>query len=162
MAATADGRIARNRDELIDWTGKADKKYFVEQTRKAGVMIMGSTTFDTIGKALPGRKSIVMTRNKARKSDDPNLIFTDDAPEKILEDLVRDGFSDVALIGGATINGLFMEKGLIDEVHLTIVPRFFGEGLSLFGRKVDAQLSVKEMKPLDAESFVVVYEVLSS
>ncbi|MBF0204054.1 MAG: dihydrofolate reductase, partial [Desulfamplus sp.] len=66
MAMTLDGKIARHSMEPVDWTGKADKKKFVEITKKAGAVIMGSTTFDTIGKRLPNRKNIVMTRNASR------------------------------------------------------------------------------------------------
>jgi len=75
MAVTADGKIARNSMELIDWTGKADKKYFIDVTRKAGVIIIGSKTFDTIGQVLPGRKNIVMTRNAERKSKNKDCPF---------------------------------------------------------------------------------------
>ncbi len=56
MAMTLDGKIARTRSELVNWTGKKDKQYFVKVTRNAGVVIMGSKTFDTIGYPLPGRK----------------------------------------------------------------------------------------------------------
>ena len=50
MATTVDGIIAKDVDEFIDWTGKEDKKYFVKITKEAGVVIMGSTTYKTIGK----------------------------------------------------------------------------------------------------------------
>jgi dihydrofolate reductase len=40
IAVTADGMIARDSSEVIDWTGKEDQRYFVQITRKAGVMIM--------------------------------------------------------------------------------------------------------------------------
>ncbi|MBF0259476.1 MAG: dihydrofolate reductase [Desulfamplus sp.] len=66
MAMTLDGKIARHPMEPVDWTGKADKKKFVKITKKAGAVIMGSTTFDTIGKILPDRKNIVMTRDPTR------------------------------------------------------------------------------------------------
>ena len=104
MAVTADGMIARNSMELIDWTGKADKKYFIHITREAGAMIMGSKTFDTIGKVLPGRKNIVMTRDKTtrdkiRTSQTSDLIFTSQTPKEVLSDLKSQGFESVALIG---------------------------------------------------------------
>ncbi len=66
MAMTLDGKIARHSLEPVDWTGKADKRKFVEITKQAGAVIMGSATFDTIGKVLKGRKNIVMTRNPSR------------------------------------------------------------------------------------------------
>ena len=35
MAVTADGLIARNSMQFVDWTGNADKKYFVHITKKS-------------------------------------------------------------------------------------------------------------------------------
>lgn len=160
MAATVDGIIARNSRELIDWSGKADKKYFVSITKEAGVMIMGSRTFDTIGRVLPERKNIVMTRDKTRISTDPALIFTDKAPEEILSDLEAEGHESVVLIGGSIINTLFMQEKLIDEIYVTVVPKLFGKGLSLFSDSVDADLKLIGIKKIEDSSMVLKYQVL--
>jgi dihydrofolate reductase len=159
MAVTADGMIARNSMELIDWTGKTDKQYFVRVTRRAGVMIMGSKTFDTIGRVLPGRKNIVMTRNKARTSRNKDLIFTDQTPGQILMGLEAQGFETAALIGGSVVNTLFIKEGLIDEIHVTLVPRLFGRGLSLFHEFLDIELELLEIKPMDDGSVLLKYRV---
>ena len=159
MAMTADGMIARNSMELVDWTGKADKQYFVQVTKKAGIMIMGSKTFDTIGRALPGRKSIVLTRNKDRKSKQSNLEFTDQAPETLLAGLSEQGYETATLIGGAEINGLFMENGLVDEIHVTVVPRFYGKGLSLFSSTLDVHLELIEAVTLEPNCLLIKYTV---
>ncbi|MBT6339374.1 MAG: dihydrofolate reductase [Desulfobacula sp.] len=164
MAVTADGMIARNSMELIDWTGKGDKKYFVHLTREAGVIIMGSKTFDTIGKVLPERKNIVMTRDKTtrdkkRTSRNKDLIFTSQTPEEILNDLNTQGFESVALIGGSVVNTLFMKKNLIDEVHVTIVPRLFGKGLSLFNQSLDKRLELMDMEKIDQNYVLLKYRV---
>lgn len=142
MASTVDGKIARDSSQFVNWTGKADKKYFVEQTQKAGVMIMGSKTYDTIGKPLPGRLNIVMTRDKSRQSDQDNLVFTDLSPARILEDLELEGYTSAVLVGGATVNSLFARDNLITQVHLTIVPRLFGSGLSIFAPPLDLDLGL--------------------
>ena len=159
MAVTADGKIARNSMELIDWTGEADKKYFIDITRKAGVIIMGSKTFDTIGKVLPGRKNIVMTRDLERKSKNSDLIFTDQPAGDILKSLQADGFEEAVLIGGAVINTLFMKKNLIDEIHVTMVPRIFGRGLSLFNETLDVRLKLLDVKKIDKENILFKYRV---
>ncbi|MCA1785082.1 MAG: dihydrofolate reductase family protein, partial [Desulfobacteraceae bacterium] len=132
MAMTLDGKIARGHTELVNWTGKQDKQYFVKVTRKAGVVVMGSRTFDTIGYPLPGRKNIVMTRDKTRKSDDDNLVFTDQSPGQIITDLKHQGFEQIAIIGGSVVNSLFAKENLITQIHVTLVPAVFGQGLSLF------------------------------
>ena len=160
MAATVDGRIARDSSELVDWTGKADKKYFVQVTRKAGVMIMGSRTFDTIGRPLPDRKNIVMTRNKSRKSDADNLIFTDQAPAEILAGLEREGYTEVTLIGGAGINTLFARENLITHIHLTLVPTLFGSGLPLLNHEMSRDLSLLEYREIDNGHLLLIYKVI--
>lgn len=159
MAVTADGRIARTSREVVDWTGKADKKYFVSVTRRAGVMIMGSTTFDMIGKVLPGRKSVVMTNNPDRVSDDPNLVYTDQTPEQILLDLEKQGYTSATVIGGSIVNSLFMAKGLVDEVHLTVVPLMFGSGLGLFNRDLDIKLELIDFKAIEKDCLLLRYKV---
>ncbi len=160
MAATVDGKIARDSSELVDWTGKADKQYFVRVTREAGAMIMGSKTFDTIGKALPDRKNIVITRDKTRKSLDDNLVFTDQDPAEILAGLEAEGYTQVALIGGAAVNSLFAEKNLITHIHLTLVPRIFGAGLSLFNREMDRELELVESREIDNGHLLIIYKVI--
>ncbi|WP_457551647.1 dihydrofolate reductase family protein [Desulfobacula sp.] len=159
MAMTADGMIARHSMELIDWTGKADKKYFVQVTRKAGAMIMGSKTFDTIGKILAGRMNIVMTRDKTRKSRDEQLIFTSQTPGNIINNLGAQGFETAVLIGGSMVNTLFAKENLINEVHVTIVPRFFGKGLSLFNEALDMQLELMDIEKIDQGHILMKYRV---
>lgn len=160
MAVTTDGKIARNSAEVVDWTGKADKKYFVSVTRKAGVMIMGSKTFDMIGKVLPGRKSIVMTKNNSRISDHEDLQYTDQSPKAILKDLSARGYQQATLIGGSIVNTLFMAQGLVDEVHLTLVPRLFGHGLSLFNSELDISMELIDTQPIEEHCLLLRYRVI--
>ena len=159
MAATLDGKIGRNATDPVNWTGKADKQYFVKITRKAGVMIMGHNTFTTIGSPLPGRQNIVMTRTLAGKTEQENLQFTDQSPEKIVKSLYRQGYRQAALIGGAQINTLFARKGLIHEIHLTVAPRIFGKGLSLFDGDLDLHLELMETRPLEKDALLLKYRV---
>lgn len=160
MAMTADGMIARNSLQPVDWTGKEDKQYFVRITREAGVMIMGSKTFDTIGKVLPGRRNIVMTRDKKRQGRDPDLIFTGDTPVKIINDLTLEGFTSATLIGGSVVNTLFIKEGLIDEIHVTLVPRFFGKGLTLFSESLDIQLDLINVEKITKVHVLIRYKVI--
>ncbi len=159
MAITADGMIARDALQLVDWSGKADKQYFVDITKKAGVMIMGSKTFDTIGRVLPKRKSIVMTRNKNRISHDKNLIFTAGDPKEVIADLETKGFTSATLVGGAVINSLFMKKNLVDEIHLTVVPIFFGNGLNLFNTRLETQMQLLDVQKLGSTHVLLKYRI---
>jgi dihydrofolate reductase len=160
MALTADGKIGKNSAHFPDWSGKEDKKRFKQFTLKAGVVVMGSATYDTIGWPLPGRKNIVLTRRTDRCSNQENLVFTNQKPAEILEDLTAEGFKHVILIGGAQINYLFARKGLIDEMILTYCPKIFGTGLAVFSEEISMNLSLLSVEQLDENVVCVHYKVL--
>ena len=159
MAITADGMIARDQAHFPDWTCPADKRMFKERTQKAGVVIFGSRTFQTIGKPLQGRLNIVLTRHPERFHSAENLLFSSDAPELLLQDLVRRGFKEAVLAGGSIINTLFVKARLINEVVLTVAPQVFGQGLSLFSEPCDVGLRLLEVRNLDPHFVVLRYGV---
>lgn len=160
MAMTADGKIARDQDHFPDWTGKSDKRMFKTMTTEAGVVIMGSRTFKTIGKPLPGRLNVVMTRTPRQWQPADNLIFTADPPPVILENLSARGFHTAILAGGATINALFVQAGLIDEMVVTITPKLFGQGISIFSERMDADLELVESREIEPGILVLHYKFI--
>ncbi|HDI58778.1 MAG TPA: dihydrofolate reductase [Desulfobacteraceae bacterium] len=160
MAQTVDGKIARDSDHFPDWTASADKRFFAARTREAGVVIMGSRTFDTLGQPLPGRKNVILTRNAERVSRPPDLVFTDDPPAQLLARLASEGHAEAILAGGARINSLFAAEHLIDEIIVTISPRLFGSGLSLFDTSLDLSLQLLEVRRLDADLVLLNYRVI--
>ncbi len=162
MALTADGKIGRTSTHFPDWTEPADKKLFVSISRDAGVIIMGSKTFDTLGKPLPGRKHVIMTRNKNRHSSDENLVFTGKKPADILNDLDTEGYNTAILAGGSEINYLFAKENLIDEIILTYSPKLFGAGLSLFSSSVFMDLELLEHRRIGENTLQVKYRVIKN
>jgi len=157
MAMTVDGKIARHNTHYPDWTGKADKRMFKELTTDSGVVIMGSRTYSTIGKPLPNRLNVVMTRHPERFSSGSNLMFTSFSPKEILSHLSSMGYTKASLTGGATINALFARDRLIDEMVLTVLPSVFGEGVSLFAEPMDAILELVAYRELEPGIMVMHY-----
>jgi dihydrofolate reductase len=146
VAQTADGFIARSSTELASWTSKEDKKRFVEKTKKAQIMILGSKTFDTFQKPLPGRTHIIYSRNPEKYTQDlllrfswhqlPNEIqITNEHPQTLIGRLKKEGVPEIIICGGSEIYTLFMETGLVQTIYMTIEPVFFGTGISLFNKK---------------------------
>ncbi len=164
MATTLDGKIARDSSHLVDWTGKEDKQLFIKLTKDAGVVIMGSKTYDTFASPLPKRMNIVMTKNKSRlkktASSDKNLIFSDDTPENLIKDLESKGFNKIVLIGGSQINSLFLKAQLINEIYLTIVPEIFGSGLSMFDKTTDTKLELISSHQMADSHILLKYKIL--
>ncbi len=163
MAVTADGKIAKHETHMADWTSKADKKIFVSETKKAGVIIMGKTTYDTIGRPLPGRLNVVMDLKPDTSLNRPGLLeFTNTEPKQLLRELEQRGFHSVIIGGGATINGLFLSLGLLDELWLTVEPKLFGAGMSLFANVDTAlDLNLLEVKHLDENVLQLRYKIVN-
>ncbi len=160
MALTLDGKIGKSPDHFPDWTGKQDKKLFAELSKQAGVVMMGSKTFDTIGKPLPGRKNVILTRRQNRKSAWDNLVYTSQDPGNILKELENEGYSEAILAGGALINSLFAREHLIDEIIVTISPKIFGTGLSLFAEAINMELELLELTKLGSNQVCLTYRVI--
>jgi len=159
MAVTADGKIAKNSDHFPDWTSREDKKYFLKVSKEYGVIMMGDKTFYTLPGPLPGRLNVVFTLNKNPKKID-GVKWVSGEPAKILEDLEKEGYNKALLGGGAFLNTQFLEKNLIDEIILTIEPKIFGQGLSLFNKDFDINLELIELKKLNKNSIAVKYKVI--
>ncbi|MDP4007088.1 MAG: dihydrofolate reductase family protein [bacterium] len=157
-AITADGFIGKNSSHLADWTSKEDKRFFVEMTKKAGVVIMGQNTFETIGKPLPGRLNIVYSRDKQHEG----VETTQKPAQELLDDLRGRGYQEVAIGGGATIYTMFLEQKLVDKLYLSIEPVLFGKGITLFNKEFDTKLELVSVKKLGEQTVLLEYNVLKT
>lgn len=161
-ALTADGFIARHTEHAADWTSPEDKKFFVTLTKESGIMIMGRKTFDTIGRSLPGRKTIVYTRDTVTLQSLSDVETTSEPPAILLERLEASGAQSVVICGGSAIYSLFMKSGLVSDVYLTIEPIFFGQGVTLFHDTIDFSLELLETRQLNKSTLLNHYAVRSS
>lgn len=119
---------------------------------------MGSKTFATIGRALPGRRNIVCTSRPQTIQVD-GVEATSEQPAELLARLKKEGTPAVAICGGARIYHAFMATGLVDELYLTYVPIFFGTGVGLFADALDVKLQLLDTTPLAEGSILNHYAV---
>ena len=129
-ALTTDGFLAKDKNQVsTSWNSSEDKKHFVDLTKKAGVVVLGSTTFETFGsKPLKDRVNIVYSQSKKYYG----VEMTSDEPEILLKKLEERGFSEVAICGGSSIYTKFLKAGVVDTIYLTVEPILFGKGITLF------------------------------
>jgi dihydrofolate reductase len=154
-ALTADGFIAKDADHKADWTSRADKKFFQQKTKEAGVVIMGSKTYETVGMPLKERRNIVYTRNKKFEG----VETTSEEPKVLLERLAKEGVKEVAICGGSSIYSLFMKNSLVDKLFLTVEPLAFGQGVSLFDKSIETKLELVDAIKLEGGAVVLEYNV---
>lgn len=159
MAMTADGKIAKDKSQLADWTSKEDKKLFVEISKEHGVVIMGGNTFATFTKPLPNRLNVVFSENDGQDIEGL-LKWVKGEPETVLNNLENLGYQKALLGGGAYLNTLFLKKKLITEIVLTIEPKIFGTGLSIFAEDINADLQLLEHRRLNENTLMLKYKII--
>jgi dihydrofolate reductase len=119
IAAVADNGVIGSRG-AIPWRLKSDLQRLKKMTIGKPV-VMGRATFASIGRPLPGRTNIVLTRDIEFRGD--GAIVTNslsDAHAVALGDALRRSVNEIAVIGGAEIYAQFMDSAdrlEITEVH---------------------------------------------
>jgi len=116
--AMAQNRVI-GRNNQLPWYLPEDLKYFKRITLGKPV-IMGRKTFDSIGKPLPGRTNIVVTRNHDWSFEGVRTLDSLEAARELCENqAIVDGTEEAMIIGGAEIYRQAMP--LADRLYLTEV-----------------------------------------
>ncbi|HUC81711.1 MAG TPA: dihydrofolate reductase [Flavisolibacter sp.] len=97
VAASENNVIGK--DNQLPWHLPNDLKYFKNLTWGMPIL-MGRKTFDSIGKPLPGRKSVVITRNKAWQHEGVDVVHS---IEEAVQKAESYGVKEIFVIGGAEI-----------------------------------------------------------
>ena len=112
IVAMSENRVI-GRDGNIPWHVSSDLKRFKKITI-GHPMIMGRKTWESLGKSLPGRTSIVLTRNADYEAEGASVVHDLDAA------IAQAPQSDeVFVVGGADIYRLAMPR--VDRMYLTVV-----------------------------------------
>lgn len=158
-ALSSDGFIAKNAEHSpMNWTSKEDKHRFVELTKHARVVIMGANTYRTFPKPLKDRLNVVYSRSLQPTE---GVEVTSDEPSVLIDSLVKRGYTEIAICGGAEIYTMFMKSGLVNYLYLTIEPVIFGSGVSLFNKPVDVKLILESSTTTESGTIFNNYKVLN-
>lgn len=106
-------------DNKLPWYLPEDLRYFKEVTMGKPI-IMGRKTFESIGKPLPGRLNIVITRDSNWSAEGVKVVSgLGDAIEVGEGQALIDGVEEAVIIGGAQIYAQSLY--IVDRLYLTQV-----------------------------------------
>jgi dihydrofolate reductase len=117
LAASANNVIGK--DNQLPWHLPDDLKYFKNLTWGLPIL-MGRKTFDSIGKPLPGRKSIVITRQQDWQHEGVDVVHSVDEAIQKAEGY---GAKEIFVIGGAEIFGTSLP--MASRIYLTRIHHHF-------------------------------------
>ena len=122
IAAMADNRVI-GKDNKMPWHLPADLQWF-KKTTLGSPILMGRKTYDSIGRPLPGRLNIILSRNKGLKIEGCTVVNSlDDALN------AAKGADEVFITGGAYLYEKFLENA--ERLYLTLIDGKF-EGDTFF------------------------------
>jgi dihydrofolate reductase len=117
IAAMASNRVIGN-NNVMPWHLSADLKKFKQITMSSPIL-MGRKTFESLGRPLPGRTNIILSRNPEYQQEGC-LVFND------IETAIKKGCeiaSEIFVIGGADLYEAILP--IADALYLTIINREF-------------------------------------
>ena len=115
--------IGKNREigkeNKLLWHIPEDLKNFKRITTDKTV-IMGRKTFESIGKPLPKRKNIILSKNGEKELSKEKGIEIYQNLEKLINDY-KDSEEEIFIIGGEQIYKEFLQKELISRMYISYV-----------------------------------------
>ena len=125
------------KDNKMPWHLSNDLKNFKKITI-GKTIVMGRLTYDSIGKALPERKNIVLSRNLI----DSNVFIFDNFEEVL--DFTKDE-DEVFIIGGQDIYSQTIDK--VNKLYLTTIDA------NIEGDKYFPEIDISKWKKIRTENF---------
>ncbi|MEO1066178.1 MAG: dihydrofolate reductase [Pseudomonadota bacterium] len=118
IAAVAENGVI-GADNAMPWRLSTDLKRFKSLTMGKPI-IMGRKTYESVGKALPGRLNIVVSRSPAFAPDDAHVVHSlDQALDVARQGVARSGAEEIMVTGGGQIYRQAMADA--DRLYITHV-----------------------------------------
>ncbi|MCZ4244907.1 dihydrofolate reductase [Pedobacter punctiformis] len=118
IAVAVGENYAIGKNNQLLWHMPADLKFF-KQTTSGHTVIMGRKTFDSVGRPLPNRRNIVISRDKNLKIEGVEVVNSLDEALSISKNEEKDIF----IVGGAEIYRQALPK--TDTLFLTTIHHHF-------------------------------------
>ena len=122
LAAVSENGVI-GREGGLPWHLPAELRH-VKQLTTGHTLLMGRKTYESIGRPLPGRTNIVITRNPDFQAEGVRAVVSLDEALRLAEDIALiDGAQEVVVIGGAEIYKAAIPRAgrlYITEVHASV------------------------------------------
>lgn len=122
IAAQANNRVI-GVDNTLPWHVPADFAFF-KATTMGKPMVMGRKTFDSIGKALPGRTTIVVTRDVNWQAEGVLVELSLEAAVARAQAIAeRDNLDEIMVVGGASLYAAMLDQAdriYLTDIHVTV------------------------------------------
>lgn len=120
IVACAENRAIGKDNQLI-WHMPNDLKFF-KTTTSGHYVIMGRKSYESMGKPLPNRLNVIITRNKDYAVEGALVVHSLEDALQLAADQKQ---QEVFILGGGEIYRQALDKGLVDRIYLTEIKETF-------------------------------------
>lgn len=164
IAISLDGFVAGLEDD-ISWLFRYnDVDYgFNEFFSGIGVIIQGRRAYEIEMKngwetPTPVPTFVLSHHLPERSPQRSNIVFTAEDVSEVLKKAKQMTSKDVWIEGGANVAQQFLDRDLVDEIVLSIVPVVLGDGIRLFGTTHKMlEFTLREVKQFDKGLVQLIY-----
>ena len=175
MAASLDGFIAR-RDGRVDWLETDDRfeggevmapESVAGFLRTIDCYVMGSRTYETaldfeargMGWSYGDKPTFVLTSRQLPRVRSTVEFHAGDL-QRFVDERLRPSYRSIWFVGGGSVAGECLRRGLADELRYSILPIVIGDGIPFFERlDRDVPLHLLEVKAYQSGMVALRYEV---
>jgi dihydrofolate reductase len=118
-----------------DWTSDEDKDFYKLTLEKNNLYLMGSKTYSFAKNKLPAHAhKIVMSHVANEQSELPNTYFSDKSFQEVINKF-SDNYSQLLVLGGASIYHQMLNQNLVDEAFIIVEPIINHSGVLFYNSK---------------------------
>ncbi|WP_417618083.1 type 3 dihydrofolate reductase [Oceanisphaera sp.] len=139
VAMTRNGVIGKDND--MPWHLPGDLAYF-KQTTLGKPVVMGRNTFNSIGKPLPGRRNIIVSRSLSEAPSGTEVVASPAAALTLLQDE-----AEIMVMGGGQLYQAFLP--LSQRLYLTRIEAELDGDTYFPFQAADWQLKSEQVRPAD-------------
>lgn len=110
-----DENRAIGKDNDLPWYLPNDLKHF-KKTTMGKPIVMGRKTYESIGKPLPGRENIVVTRDHSYEAEGTTIVHS-------VNEVLQIDAEEICVIGGSEIFKQFLP--VADRLYITVIHHIF-------------------------------------
>jgi dihydrofolate reductase len=157
MVMSLDGIVGKPGTSVADWASAEDQRHLHSIMERFEAVVCGRKSFE--GRMFPG-EYFVLTNNEAllQGEAEAHVTYVNGGAKRICALLQERGYEHIALLGGPTVNYLFLKEHLVDDLYLTIEGKMFGQGTSFhIQEELDCRLTLDYIEQLNSKGTLLLH-----
>lgn len=133
-------------------TSENSRKVFADFVAQVGAFVVGRRSFVAGNEAAFFQLPTFVLTHTDKQSNDTLVTFVTDGIESALQQAKAAANGKAVCIGGgADVAQQYLRVGLVDELHISLVPVIFGEGIRLFDNLGDDAMNLDTLAVVEGE-----------